>query len=292
MRYVLIAVALAGCGGGPVTGSTAAAACITANACGMGVGSVTNCSSLIAGVSDTFTAAGVQISASEVGCIANAGHDCASARKCLNNGNTPMSCNGGSCNGTVVNGCSQNAGGGGMSATTTFDCSIDGEMCIASNGQLGCGLGTCTGEMCMGDVHVQCNNGIMRHQDCSKYNATCASTNIGPINLFHCRGKGPGCTQTDSTKGLRCDGNSAIFCFDGQEAKVDCGSVGQSCFPNVRSSGSFGCGLGSDCDPNNYPDSCTGGVLTFCNNGKIDTYDCTGHGFSGCNVNNSGGCVI
>jgi hypothetical protein len=295
MRLSLLALALcAGCGGGPVSGSTAAAACITANACSMAVGSVTNCSSIIAGVSDPFVAAGAQISASEVSCVANAGHDCAAARKCFNGGETPGQCtgNGGSCTGTTINGCSAFAGSGGQNGTTKFDCNIDGEMCVVSNGNLGCGVGTCTGDMCMGDIHVQCNNGITRNQDCSKYDSTCAVTNLGPVSFYHCRGKGPACTQSDPNKGIRCEGATAIFCYDGQEAKVDCGSYGQGCFPNIRQSGAFGCGLGGDCDPGTFKDSCAGGVLTFCNNGKIDTYNCTGNGFSSCNVNNQGGCAI
>jgi hypothetical protein len=293
MKRLLLVVAIAGCGGGPINGSTGAAACITANACGIVFGSVTSCAQQVANINDSYIAAGAQYSPSMVSCIAGAGHDCAAARKCLNDGKTPQSCTGGgSCSGSVINGCSTAAGGGGMPGTTTFDCNIDGEMCVVFNGNLGCGIGTCTGEMCIGDIYQNCTAGIMRHQDCSKYNATCAASNIGPATFYHCRGKGPACAQSDSTKGIRCEGNTAIYCFDGQEAQVSCGPLGQSCFPNVRASGAFGCGLGSDCDPSTYPDSCMNGVLTFCNNGKIDTYDCTGKGFSGCNVANSGGCVL
>jgi hypothetical protein len=181
-----------------------------------------------------------------------------------------------------------------QSGLKLFDCSIaTGETCVLA-GTAQCGIGTCSKNgdtTCMGNILQTCQNGVLRNTDCTKTNSVCAVTNIGPISISHCRGSGASCTQSDSSKGLRCDGNKVVYCYDGQEAEVDCSQYHLSCIPNANASGNFGCAQGSECDPSNFNETCTGSVFTFCNAGKIDTFDCVGHGYASCDAANNGGCV-
>src|SRR5947209_16993164 len=95
MRQLLLAVALCGgCGGGASSAGTAAAACAAQNACGLGFGSVSNCSSGVANISDPMLTRGQNgsVSKSTVECVANAGSNCGNVRKCFNDGSSPQPC--------------------------------------------------------------------------------------------------------------------------------------------------------------------------------------------------------
>jgi hypothetical protein len=298
MKRLLLVVAIAGCGGGSVGSGTIAAACAAANACMIqSVPSVSSCTSVVSSVNDPALQRinGVQdVSASQVKCVADAGSNCNNVRKCLNDGTPPSPCNGTGaiqCMGNTLIRCSDL--GNGTFGTASYDCTINGEMCVAASNNLGCGIGTCSrdGGTCMGDLLQNCSGGILSNLDCSHFYATCVTTGFA-----HCRGKGPGCQQPNPLNafgdGIRCDGNTLVVCLDGQEASYDCGKIGTSCFANANQSGNFGCSQGADCNPNNYTETCTGGTLTFCNDGKVDTYNCTAHGYSACNASNNHGCVM
>src|SRR6478609_3018645 len=100
-----------GCGNS-VTQQSGAAACITANACGIIATGVSACTQFVTLVNDPATAAAAHFSPSEVNCIANAGHDCIAAKKCLAGGQTPATCSGNarSCNGNTWQQCTITAG--------------------------------------------------------------------------------------------------------------------------------------------------------------------------------------
>lgn len=302
-RWVLgLLVVAAGCGNKGVTTQSGAAACITASACGLFTGGISQCTQFIALVNDPQTAAAAHLSASEVNCIASAGSDCTAARKCLGGGNTPAVCSGSStsCAGNTWQSCTDLAGSGGQKGMQLFDCGSVGEMCVANNGDVDCGFGTCAGgtmNTCVtpdgtpgGNLVQSCNNGIIQRQDCTKIASSC-----NPSGIFgaHCRGNGPACQSPSLTNNtLRCDGTVLVTCEDGQEARRDCAEFNLGCFPNPNGNGGFNCYAANQCDPNNYTAQCVGTKLTFCNKGQIQTIDCASSGFSTCSPNGGGSCGL
>lgn len=295
---VALVVAVAGCGNPGVTQQSGAAACLAASACGILVGGVSACTQVIAFVNDPAVAASAHVSAAEINCIASAGHDCAAAKRCLGNNAMPASCNGNSdaCNGNLWQSCTNAAGAGGNKGVQIFDCASVGRTCVANNGAVDCGFGTCSGGMssCVGpdgsangNLVQRCTNGILQREDCTRTNATC-----NPSGIFgaHCRGNGPGCMSPSLTNNtLRCEGAVLVSCADGQESRYDCGQLNLGCFPNPNGTG-FGCFGGNACDPNNFTASCSGTKLTFCNKGQVQTADCAGAGFAACSPNGGGSC--
>ena len=293
----LLLVLVAGCGNSSVTQATGAAACITASACGILAGGISVCTQLIAFVNDPNQASRAHLSPSEVNCIASAGHDCSAAKRCLAGGQTPAVCTGASesCVGNTWEACTATAGSAGSNGMETFDCSAYGQMCLANNGNVDCGYGTCavgSAAMCVGADGVSsgnfvqtCANGILHRDDCARLSASC-----NPSGVPHCRGDGDACAAPSLTNNtLGCDGNVLLRCLDGQKAREDCSQYNLGCFPNSNGSG-FGCHAGNDCDPNTYGAQCMGTVLKFCNNGKVQTVDCGAAGFASCNPNGGGSC--
>jgi hypothetical protein len=295
-KLSLLVLLVAGCGNSSVTQESGAAACVTAAACNIIAGGVSACTEIIAFVNDPDSASRAHISPSEVNCIANAGHDCVAAKKCFAGGQTPALCSGNSesCVGNVWQSCDALAGSGGNNGVQTFDCAAYGQMCLANNGNVDCGYGTCaTGSsMCVGadgassgNFVQTCEGGILHRTDCSKLSATC-----NPSGVAHCRGNGDACAAPSFTNDtLGCDGNVLLHCLDGQQAREDCGRYNLGCYPRPNGNG-FGCFAGNECDPGNYGATCVGTTLTFCNNGKIQSVDCGSFGFTTCNPNAGGSC--
>lgn len=301
MKRVLLAFALVavGCGDSKVTQQSGAAACITAAACGIVDIGVSACSQAVAQINDPSVSVRIHLSPGQVNCIANAGSDCAAAKKCLANGMTPAECSGlsSSCAGNVWQTCSAAAGTGTASqGMQLFDCGQVGQMCVANGNNVDCGYGTCSGssKACVspdgtsgGNLLEQCDNGILRREDCTRIDASCNPSGIlGP----HCRGNGPACSSGVLDGPLRCDGSVLVSCVDGAEARFDCASLRLGCFAKAGGGG-FGCAAGNECDPGNYPITCVGSTLKFCNNGKVQTFDCASAGFSTCSPNNGGSCA-
>lgn len=287
-KLSLLVLLVAGCGNS-VTQQSGAAACVTAAACGITTGGVSVCTQLVVLVNDPQFETAAHLSPAEVNCIANAGSDCAAAKRCLAGGNTPATCSGAatSCVGNTWQQCNAAAGSAGNQGIQTYDCSSHGEMCVTNNGNTDCGFGTCSGgaATCMGNVVQSCNNGILQETDCAKIDATC-----NPQVTAHCRGNGAACSKGplgDTT--LRCDGSVLVSCSDGQESRSDCGRFNLGCFPGVGNN-AFGCAAGNDCDPNNFSATCVGTKLTFCNKGVMQTVDCKTSGFAACNPNGGGSC--
>ena len=277
-----------------VNASTAAAACVTATACGIVDGGVSECTQGALATNNPLVASSAEFSPQMVNCIAAAGANCDAARRCLNGGQTPAQCTGSSssCMGTVLHGCSEAAGSGGNKGTTAFDCADVQQMCVVNNNVAACGVGTCAGgpNTCVGTKIQACNNGILKQLDCADYNSTCVVT----LGVAHCRGNGTACQTTNLQpfgNPIRCDGNVLVSCADSQEARYDCGVQSQKCVSNVNGQ-TFGCANGNACDPNTYSSTCTGNTLGFCNDGVISTYDCGAHGFKGCSPDNGGRCTL
>jgi hypothetical protein len=297
-----VVVLAAGCGSG-VTQQSGAAACITASACGIFSGGISACTQVIEYVNDPafVSVFHLKFTAAEVNCIASAGHDCVAAKRCLANGMTPAPCsgNGASCMGNQLQQCTAAAGSGGNNmGTQIFDCSAIGEMCLASGNNVDCGYGTCSGgtASCVnaagaanGNLVQTCDNGILQRQDCARVGASC---NPSGVLGAHCRGNGPSCSAPSITNNsLRCEGSVLVSCLDGQEGRYDCGQLNLGCFPNPGGNAGFNCYAGNDCDPNNYMATCVGTKLSFCNKGKVQTVDCGGAGFTGCNPQGGGSCT-
>lgn len=298
---LFVLVLVAGCGNSGVTQQSGAAACLTASACGIYVGGVSGCTQVVALVNDPVGEASVHLSPGEVNCIANAGSDCTAAKKCLAGGQVPAVCTGASesCSGTTWQQCNDLAGTGGNRGVQTYDCAATGRMCVANNGNVDCGYGTCAGgsaSTCIspdgnpnGNLVQSCNNGIIERDDCTRIDASC-----NPSNGAHCRGNGPACAnRTAGDDSVRCDGNVLVTCADGQEARYDCTKLNLGCFNNPSTgpfTKQFGCFAGNECNPSNFTATCVGLTLTFCNKGKIQMADCGAAGFAGCSPNLGGSC--
>lgn len=268
-----------------------AQACITAAACGIVAIGVSECTQAVSQLNDDASAASAHLSANEVNCIANAGSNCANAKKCLAGGNTPATCSGAatSCAGNTWQQCNAAAGAAGNNGIQTFDCNSVGEMCVTNNGNTDCGYGTCaTGApTCSGALVQTCDNGIVQQTDCSQFDATC---NPSGITGAHCRGNGAACTQTSLTDDtLRCDGSVLVVCADGQEARQDCNKFNLGCNASTGTT-KFACSAGTECNPGTFGAICTGTSLQFCNKGVKQTIDCKSLGFTACNPNNGGSC--
>jgi hypothetical protein len=288
---------ITGCGA-PVSTSNGAAACIVIGACIDLFSNTSACTQGISSVNDPAFAdlagAGANLTPAQINCIAGAGSDCVRAKACLDNGMTPAPCSGSSstCMGNFKVTCSPAAGSNGNNGQSVFDCSTlgPGYTCVAANGNVDCGTASCGGgnaTQCNMNTLQECNNGILRQVDCMHFSSTCVTTTIATVSVSHCRGAGPGCSQQSTSNNplaaIRCDGSVLVSCSDGQEARYDCSQLGLNCMPGYGT-GVFGCRAGNTCDPNNFTATCAGNVLTFCNQGRIDTFNCGSAGFTGCNA--------
>jgi hypothetical protein len=289
--YMSLLLLSAACSSNSISTANGVAACAAVSACNLlGQSDVQACANEVAIINDEQLAAllHIPVSAAQVNCLAAAGPNCDAAKKCLNDGQVPGTCTGSggqTCNGTVMTSCDSSHGAG---FTTTFDCATYGEMCLVGSNRAECGSGTCaaTGSTCNGTSIQTCdNNGVYTLFDCAQEGAICIA---GPIAV--CRGSGPACTASSSAdQSLRCDGNVLVNCVNQQEASFDCARTGTQCFDNAKGQHAA-CALGNTCNPDNYAATCSGTVLSFCNDGKPDTYDCASGGFTTCNPANGGKC--
>jgi hypothetical protein len=296
-----VLVLVAGCGNSTVTQQSGAAACLTASGCGILIGGISACTQFISLINEPQGANAAHLSTDQVNCIASAGSDCTAAKKCLGGGSTPAVCTGASesCLGNTWQSCTDAAGSGGNKGVQTYNCGSSGQglMCVANNGNVDCGYGTCAGgttATCVnadgtpgGNFVQRCTGGIIQRDDCGRLNSSCNPSGIGA----HCRGNGPACSAPSITNStLRCEGSTLVSCTDGQESRYDCGRLNLGCYTNANGAG-FGCSAGNECDPSNYTATCVGLKLTFCNKGKVQSVDCGSSGFSSCSPNAGGSCA-
>jgi hypothetical protein len=296
---LVLAAAFAGCsdgaGGGDAgadagvfSSAVAAAACVTAESCGLDQSGVSRCTLTVAGVNLAANARAASIDAPAVSCLAAARADCGAARRCLNGGKMPQPCTlfeARACAGSVLTTCTNATGTMGSLATASFDCASGGETCVAIvDGGVGCGAAACapgTAARCRGDAIETCDDGVAHDFDCAPLGAACVDVGGPP----RCRGRGAACSGSTLNTGqpLRCDGSVLVSCWDGQEGRFDCALAGADCFPTVGT-GSFGCALGNQCDAAAFSSTCSGNTLRFCDHGKLATVDCLAAGFTTCDA--------
>jgi len=277
----------AGVDAGGFSSEIAAAACVTAEACGLDQSGVSRCTLTVAGVNLAAYARQASIDAPTVSCLAAARTDCDAARRCLNGGMTPEACTmfqARTCAGSVLVTCTDATGTGAL-GTARFDCASGGETCVAVvDGGVGCGAAACadgTAARCNGDLVETCDSGILHDVDCAQLGAACTALGGPP----RCRGRGATCSNTvlGSGQPLRCDGSVLVSCWDGQEARFDCALIGADCFPTVAT-GSFNCALGNQCDAATFSSTCDGNTLHYCNDGKLAALDCAAAGYTSCDA--------
>lgn len=279
--------------GKETTSSVGSRACVSVASCQLFDVNVSNCSFGVHLLGIDYVSNAFKITPEQVTCIAAAGSNCDNARRCLNNGNAPSSCSGGRlCEGTTLIMCEDNLAAPGTPGTRRFDCASVGLSCIANGNTLDCGTASCSGlnASCSGNDLIYCDgSGVQKKYPCGDYKATCITQGIVP----HCRGTGPACSQTSNNPfnppTIRCDGTKIVYCVDGQEAYLDCGTYGLGCFSDGDNG--YQCAFGAECDQG-YDATCAAdGKLTFCNGGKVDTFDCKGAGYASCDPDEGGRCV-
>lgn len=281
-----------GCGS-ESSASAGAKACVALTSCGIVATNLTSCTYSVHTLGLDYIANAIHASQAQATCVANAGADCDAVRKCLNNGAAPASCNGGrSCEGNTIVLCENNLAGPNMMGQRRYDCSNGGLQCIANGATIECGSASCSGlnASCNGTKLDYCpGNGVETQLDCSNFSGTCNTATVA-----HCRGTGATCSQTSinpfDPPRIRCQGKQVVFCLDGQEGFLDCGRFGLGCFPNINGH-DFDCGVGGECDTNYNATCANDGTLTYCNAGKVDTFNCKGQGYTSCSPDGGGRCV-
>ena len=206
-------------------------------------------------------------------CIASA-TSCNAVYACMNLGKPSGPCDAGvpglGCNGTVLGECNQ-----GHAAAT--DCSANGDVCTSVDSlDAFCTLGACTtaGMTCGGAKVLCCGQyspGMLFlgvETDCSTLTgATCNPAGLGDAGgCFSgdavCIGGGPSCN------GDACNGTTlaASVCVQGNRQR----SIATRAFAlgcAIDDAGVGHCARGLECNEG-FQDTCTGSVLTFCDDGK------------------------
>jgi len=167
------------------------------------------------------------------------------------------------------------------------DCGRGGEQCVISGGEAKCTLGPCPGTIKDGDKaqcsasgthRLTCDKGKLLSTDCAVFGLKCAT---GADGAAACATSGPTCTGT--TK--RCEGTTAVGCFNGHEVRVDCAAAGLVCNATPGSTSVGACVMppqpAGACDPNDKP-RCDGASVKYCYNGKPRSYFCKALGFNRC----------
>ena len=108
---------------------------------------------------------------------------------------------------------------------------------------------------------------------------------------------GAECRQHCSDTGgvSSCDGDVLRRCHPLGPGTLDCALLGLHCVSAAASCTGVACearcSLGDECKVEDSA-SCGGGVLRFCDNGKITEVSCTDLGFSGCTTASGGHCTL
>lgn len=167
------------------------------------------------------------------------------------------------------------------------DCGRGGEQCVVAGGDSKCVLGPCPGTIKDGDrpqcsasgTHkLQCEKGKLVSLDCAAFGLKCATAADGTAA---CATAGPACAGNAK----RCDGATAVGCFNGHEVRVDCAGAGLTCNPTPGSSPVGACV--STPPPTGACDSgaaarCDGPNVKYCYGGKPRSYFCKALGFNKC----------
>ncbi|MFO0757752.1 MAG: hypothetical protein U0359_14755 [Byssovorax sp.] len=243
-------------------------------------------------------------------CVKNAGTDCAAAQQCVGRittqdprcsdpslgspfGNQPRSF----CDDDRITVCDEMGPG-----STSFNCADDfakqqfgGPYCVKNaDASALCGYTACPGfdpnnqgggppagdggntqtyPDCKGNTLYYCTNGVEQRENCSAFGGTCNAVS----------GK---CEGTCEPKGTHCEGTELVRdCASGTALPLyDCSARnGWTCQPPEDST-SFGCvPPDKECAWGTYQAECVEGVkIRFCDDGKLNLYDCRDVGATAC----------
>jgi hypothetical protein len=172
------------------------------------------------------------------------------------------------------------------------DCPRGGEQCSVREGQAACSLGPCPREVAEGSPPtcstsgtriLQCEHGVLNSLDCDAFGLICAASpgaDGGPP-VARCAPPTATCTGTWS----RCDGDVAVSCYNGHEARVQCGAAGMTCATGNEGGRIVGsCAAtpaATSCD-SNAPARCDGATLRYCAAGQPRALLCKALGFNRC----------
>jgi hypothetical protein len=166
------------------------------------------------------------------------------------------------------------------------DCPRGGEQCAVREGESLCTLGPCPQDIkegappicsASGTRILRCEKGRLVSLDCGAFGLRCA---VGP--------SGPGCaaaTPPCNGGARRCDGASAVSCYNGHEVRVGCSEAGLQCTqtPGAVAVGAcFAPALTMGGCDSNAPARCDGASIRYCSEGKPRSYFCKSLGFTRC----------
>jgi hypothetical protein len=173
------------------------------------------------------------------------------------------------------------------------DCPRGHEECLVMSGDARCSLGPCPGDMRDGDkarcsasqTHLlHCEKGKLATLDCAAFGLKCVTAADGTAG---CATSGPVCAG--STR--RCEGTTAVGCFNGHEVRVDCAAAGLVCEPTPGGTPIGACvappAPTGGCDPNDKA-RCDGASIRYCYAGKPRSYFCKAFGFGRCETGKTG----
>jgi hypothetical protein len=186
----------------------------------------------------------------------------------------------GECQGSVLRWCENGV-------VREVQCANSGQACGYQNDQIGyncvsaptqpvdpCGGLDYAGE-CQGSLLRWCEGGTVRSFDCSIQGETCgfASTDVGnnciPIAAP---------SECDRLGYVgECSGTQLRWCESGVVRERDCAPLGQACAYQDDQIG-YNCltpPAVSECDALGYAGECQGSLLRWCENGAIQTFDCS-----------------
>jgi len=238
------------------------------------------------------SAVGFSLTIRECGLQSNS---CAALRACALHGASPDSCQGRGHAG-VVGFC--DVDGRALSCwrdqvLSVIDCGRGNEQCIVAGGDSKCVLGPCPGNIKDGEKPVcandgahklQCEKGKLVSRDCGVFGLKCTT---GADGAAACATGGPACTGNAK----RCDGNTAVGCFNGHEVRIDCPGAGLTCPPAAGTMPVGACvatpPASGACDVNAAA-RCDTASIKYCYAGKPRSYFCKALGFNKCEINSKG----
>jgi hypothetical protein len=168
------------------------------------------------------------------------------------------------------------------------DCPRGGEQCIVVDGQATCTLGACPAAITEGDRPrcsasgrhlLHCEKGKLASLDCEAFGLKCAP---GADGAAACATTGPACAPASK----RCDGSTAVGCYDGHEVRVDCSAAGMTCASTAGNTPVGACfarapSPADACDLGDHG-RCDGANVKYCYAGTARVYPCKALGFNRC----------
>jgi hypothetical protein len=184
------------------------------------------------------------------------------------------------CSGDVLVACSHD-----RQRVTAEDCGKAGQVCGSNENGAWCGLAACdpaaTPPRCEGDTLFTCQEygNVLTSEDCTEMGKVCGKR---PDGTAGCIGK-VSCDGFDSN--MRCEGTVGVICEDGSESRHDCTRLGTGWTCEIEEKNgwtSMGCvPVAKECTIA-VDETCSGGVIQYCDAGHPASYDCKSAGFSGC----------